>query len=291
MVADGDGSGDGVVVAPLVGSLLDVGAGLGAVVGAVVGVVVGAGVGAGVVLGAGVGLDVGSGSGLVAVDGGVLDPTVAGPEVPGPQFRVLLELLELDELVTVPCPSSVVTGVDGLPPDETRTQFDELGELVVVGVKVTPAATDTARRMACCTAGLESAGAAVSPTASEVTLMGRPLGTAGPTSGATTAAGWEIRVFAGKFTAFAGSTVKIEANAIAMAATTASTQVRGVGFMGGLARVRQGALYPESASLRRRGRSHTIPARERHARGFGQSLPTRNRSVDRRRRPPLGRRS
>ena len=85
----------------------------------------------------------------------MLEPTVAGPEVPGPQLSVLLELLEFDELVTVPLPSFVVTGVEGLPPDETSTQFEvgAAGVDFVDGVNVTLVATETAREITFRTAG------------------------------------------------------------------------------------------------------------------------------------------
>jgi hypothetical protein len=62
-------------------------------------------------------------------------------------LSVLLELLELDELVTVPCPSFVVVLGVGAPPEELRTQLDELGvEEVELGVKVSPLTVETTRR-------------------------------------------------------------------------------------------------------------------------------------------------
>lgn len=219
------------------------GSGAGVVLGFVDGPGVGEGVGVGVEtgsgVGVGVGVGVGEGVGVGVVDGGVLEPTVAGPEVPGPQFSVLLELLELDELVTVPWPSSVVTGFDGVPPAETSTQFDEAGDVAVVmcvgaGVNFVLTATEMARVIASCTAG-----GTVRPTAAADCPLRAPAGTKGPTTDDGVAAGPEIPVLPGNWAlpgnsaAVAEITAGIEANAIAAAVMTAVTHMPGVDFIGG----------------------------------------------------------
>jgi hypothetical protein len=201
----------------MVASPLGVGSGVGVTVGSGLGEVLGSGVGAGV----GSGVAVGSGSGSGVVEGGVDEPTVAGPEVPGPQFKVLDELLELDELVTVPLPSSVVTGVLGLPPEETSTQFDDGDEL---GVNVVVVATRTARFSASCTAGLFTDRAPESPPVAPEPRIEIPAGDGGAESrGLSTdtapATEWP------EVAAFAGRTVITEARMSATADTTAVTHV------------------------------------------------------------------
>lgn len=218
----------------LVESVADgVGSGAGVALGS--GVVEGVGVGAGVV--------VGVGSGFGVVEGGVLDPTVAGPEVPGPQFSVLLELLELDELVTVPCPSSVVTGVEGFPPEETSTQLEEgaAGAIVLVGVNVTLVATERARVIAFCTTG-----ATVSPTTGTGCAATTGAGATAASGESEIGVGTEIPEFTGKLAALAEVALTIGANAITVAERTAVTHSRGVGFIEGLAYNRSGQLYPRS---------------------------------------------
>jgi hypothetical protein len=155
------------------------------------------------------------------VEGGVDEPTVAGPDVPGPQFKVLDELLELDELVTVPLPSSVVTGVLGLPPEETSTQFDDGDEL---GVNVVVVATRTARFSASCTAGSLTDRAPESPPAAPESGIGIPAGKGGAESrglSTDTAPATEWAEIA----AFAGRTVITEARTSATADTAAVTHV------------------------------------------------------------------
>src|SRR5690554_3800988 len=83
----------------------------------------GVGVGVGVGVGSGVGVGVGSGVGVV--------PTSVGPTVPGPQTRVLLELLELDDDCV---PSSLVSVTVGVV--FVMTQFDMPELLVGAGTVV-----------------------------------------------------------------------------------------------------------------------------------------------------------
>jgi hypothetical protein len=181
--------------------------------------------------------------------------------VPGPQLRVLLELLELDELVTVPWPLSVVVLGVGVPPEEVSTQFEELGLEVGVGVNVTLFAAETARRTASRTAGADSAGTplfvATITGGGPAKILGRSSAEL-PVSGLT---GAKIAVFLARFAAPEGDTVKIEANAIATAETTAVHHVLVARSTGNLC-VFRGCMNPTSAQ-NKSGAKRTIDQPER----------------------------
>jgi uncharacterized protein RhaS with RHS repeats len=129
---------------------------------------------------------------------------------------VLDELLVLDELVTVPLPSSVVVGDVGAPPEEVSTQFDDDG--AELGLKVMVVAAATTRRTAFCTTGVAAGGTATVAVCFGVSA--RKTGACGAGrawTGAKTSGTARADV--------TGRTVKTDASAIASAARTAINRV------------------------------------------------------------------
>lgn len=227
------------------------------------------GVGSGVCVGVGVGVGVGvdPGTGVEGSPVWVDPPTVAGPVLPGPQTRVLLDVLVDDELVTVPVVGSTVvvgvcTGADPL----VMWQFEPYGDAGGAGVIVATtgwrarasASRNAARRDgSTCDTSVVCAGAGAGTGAGDGVSVGdgRALGDCGRSTRTETVCGsW-------RDTACAGAPITTDcANASAIAAMTAviATTSRGrragtraEAVIAALPRTSRATLSPKLAARRR----------------------------------------